>query len=63
MSRSQKKESNMNSNVPMKQQPNRGNSQNIHRFIGGATHPKGSETPPLTCGNSTHLHPTPSHLR
>jgi hypothetical protein len=57
----------MNSNVPMKQQTKPGNSQVDHLFSTGLSveerRPKGSYHLPITSGNSTHLHPTHSHLR
>ncbi len=57
----------MNSNVPMKQQTKPGQfAEHSHVLTGllvEQRHPIGSETPPFTCGNSTHLHLTHSHFR
>jgi hypothetical protein len=57
----------MKSNVPMKQQTNLTQFADPSPVVTGLSleqrHPKGSKTPPITCPNSTHLHPTHSHLR
>jgi hypothetical protein len=57
----------MNSNVPMTQETKPGQIAEQSPVLTGLSvhqrHPKGSETQPFTCPNSTHLHSTHSHLR
>jgi hypothetical protein len=57
----------MKSNVPMKQQTKPRQIAERSPVVPGLSLeqrlPKGSETPPFTCPNSTHLHSTHSHFR
>jgi hypothetical protein len=54
----------MNSNAPMQQETNQGNSHNTHLVYRWSNAiPMAAELDRSPAPNSTHLHPTPTHLR